>query len=108
MNRKEIQEAHEKYYPEYDAQFKDMKMETQCIHTGQNPEWIYGSVNVPIYATSTFELPHAGDPCGKWCYSRVYNPTKLALKDYSLKSRAVLVLWLSQQGWLRLIRWLSW
>ena len=62
MDRKEIQEAHEKYYPEYDAQFKDMKMETQCIHTGQNPEWIYGSVNVPIYATSTFELPHAGDP----------------------------------------------
>ena len=57
-----------------------MKMETQCIHTGQNPEWIYGSVNVPIYATSTFELPHAGDPCGKWCYSRVYNPTRLDLE----------------------------
>ena len=24
MDRKEIQEAHEKYYPEYDAMFKDM------------------------------------------------------------------------------------
>ena len=72
MDRKEIQEAHEKYYPEYDAKFKDMKIETQCIHTGQNPDWTYGSVNVPIYATSTFELPKAGDPCGKWCYSRIY------------------------------------
>ena len=80
MNRKEIQEAHEKYYPEYDSSFKDMKIETQCIHTGQNPDWIYGSVNVPIFATSTYELPQAGDPCGKWCYSRVYNPTRLALE----------------------------
>ena len=80
MDRKEIQEAHEKYYPEYDAKFKEMKIETQCIHTGQNPDWTYGAVNVPIYATSTFELPKAGDPCGKWCYSRVYNPTRLALE----------------------------
>ena len=80
MDRKEIQEAHEKFYPEYDAEFKNMKIETQCIHTGQNPDWTYGSVNVPIYATSTFELPKAGEPCGKWCYSRVYNPTRLALE----------------------------
>ena len=80
MNRKEIQEAHEKFYPEYDASFKDMKIETQCIHTGQNPDWVYGSVNVPIFATSTYELPQAGDPCGKWCYSRVYNPSRLALE----------------------------
>ena len=27
MDRKEIQEAHEKYYPEYDAKFKDMKID---------------------------------------------------------------------------------
>ena len=80
MDRKEIQEAHEKYYPEYDAEFKNMKIETQCIHTGQNPDWTYGAVNVPIFATSTFELPKAGEPCGKWCYSRVYNPTRLALE----------------------------
>ena len=80
MDRKEIQEAHEKYYPEYDAKFKDMKIETQCIHTGQNPDWTFGSVNVPIFATSTFELPKAGEPMGKWCYSRLNNPTKLALE----------------------------
>ena len=80
MDRKQIQEAHEKYYPEYDAKFKDMKIETQCIHTGQNPDWTFGSVNVPIFATSTFELPKAGEPMGKWCYSRLNNPTKLALE----------------------------
>ena len=80
MKRKDIQEAHEKYYLEYDNEFKDMKIETQCIHTGQNPDWTFGSINVPIYASSTYELPQAGDPCGKWCYSRVYNPTRLALE----------------------------
>ena len=80
MDRKQIQDAHEKYYPEYDAKFKDMKIETQCIHTGQNPDWTFGSVNVPIFATSTFELPKAGEPMGKWCYSRLNNPTKLALE----------------------------
>ena len=57
-----------------------MKIETQCIHTGQDPDWIYGSVNVPIFATSTFELPKAGEPMGKWCYSRMNNPTKFSLE----------------------------
>ena len=80
MDRRVIQDAHEKFYPEYDAKFKDMKIETQCIHTGQNPDWIYGAVNVPIYASSTFEFPKAGEPMGKWCYSRLNNPTKLALE----------------------------
>ena len=80
MDRKTLQEAHEKFYPEYDAKFKDMKIETQCIHTGQDPDWIYGSVNVPIFATSTFELPKAGEPMGKWCYSRMNNPTKFSLE----------------------------
>jgi cystathionine beta-lyase len=80
MDRKEIQEAHEKYYPQYDAEFKNMMIETQGIHTGQNPDWVYGAINVPIFASSTFELPKPGDPCGKWCYSRVFNPTKLALE----------------------------
>ena len=80
MDRKTVQEAHEKFYPEYDAKFKDMKIETQCIHTGQDPDWIYGSVNVPIFATSTFELPKAGEPMGKWCYSRMNNPTKFSLE----------------------------
>ena len=80
MDRKEIQEAHEKFYPQYDAEFKNMMIETQGIHTGQNPDWVYGAINVPIFASSTFELPKAGDPCGKWCYSRVFNPTKLALE----------------------------
>ena len=47
MKRKDIQEAHEKYYLEYDNEFKDMKIETQCIHTGQNPDWTFGSINVP-------------------------------------------------------------
>ena len=54
MDRKHIQDAHEKYYPEYDAEFKDMIMDTQCIHTGQNPDWTFGSINVPIYGSSTF------------------------------------------------------
>ena len=54
MDRKQIQEAHEKYAPEYDEHYKKMKIETQCIHTGQDPDWTYGAINVPIYASSTF------------------------------------------------------
>ena len=80
MDRKQIQDAHEKFVPEYDAKFKDMKIETQCIHTGQDPDWTFGAVNVPIYASSTFELPKAGEPMGKWCYSRLNNPTKISLE----------------------------
>ena len=41
-----------------------MIMDTQYIHTGQNPDWTFGSINVPIYASSTFELPKAGEHCG--------------------------------------------
>ena len=80
MDRKQIQDAHEKFVPEYDAKFKDMKIETQCIHTGQDPDCTFGAVNVPIYASSTFELPKAGEPMGKWCYSRLNNPTKISLE----------------------------
>ena len=80
MDRKQIQDAHEKFVPEYDAKFKDMTIETQCIHTGQDPDWTFGAVNVPIYASSTFELPKAGEPMGKWCYSRLNNPTKISLE----------------------------
>ena len=42
MDRKQIQEAHEKYAPEYDEHYKKMKIETQCIHTGQDPD-IWGN-----------------------------------------------------------------
>lgn len=80
MDRKQIQEAHEKYAPEYDEHYKKMKIETQCIHTGQDPDWTYGAINVPIYASSTFEFPKAGEPMGKWCYSRLNNPTKISLE----------------------------
>ena len=80
MDRKQIQDAQEKFVPEYDAKFKDMKIETQCIHTGQDPECTFGAVNVPIFASSTFELPKAGEPMGKWCYSRLNNPTKISLE----------------------------
>jgi cystathionine beta-lyase/cystathionine gamma-synthase len=80
MDRKQIQDAQEKFVPEYDAKFKDMKIETQCIHTGQDPDCTFGAVNVPIYASSTFELPKAGEPMGKWCYSRLNNPTKISLE----------------------------
>ena len=64
----------------YLDKFKDMKIETQCIHIGKNPDWVYGAVNTPIYASSTFEFQKAGEPMGKWCYSLLDNPTKLALE----------------------------
>ncbi|HEV8564547.1 MAG TPA: cystathionine gamma-synthase [Actinomycetota bacterium] len=56
-----------------------MKFETRAIHAGQDPEAIYGAVNVPIYQNSTY----AQEEVGKfkvWDYGRGGNPTRAAFQ----------------------------
>jgi cystathionine gamma-synthase len=53
--------------------------ETRAIHEGQEPEPIYGSVNVPIYQTSTYRQEAVGKPF-RWDYARGGNPTREALQ----------------------------
>ena len=39
-----------------------MRFETRAIHAGQEPDRLYGAVNVPIYQTSTYAQPAVGEP----------------------------------------------
>jgi cystathionine gamma-synthase len=57
-----------------------MRFETEAIHAGQDPEALYGSVNVPIYQTSTYAQDAVGEP-KVWDYARGGNPTREALQQ---------------------------
>jgi cystathionine gamma-synthase len=52
---------------------------TRAIHAGQDPEPVTGSVNVPIFQTSTFAQPRVGEHLG-YEYARTGNPTRTALQ----------------------------
>jgi cystathionine gamma-synthase len=53
--------------------------ETRAIHAGQDPEALYGAVNVPIYQTSTYAQEAVGAP-KRWDYGRGGNPTREAFQ----------------------------
>ena len=55
------------------------RIETLAIHAGQEPEALYGAVNVPIYQTSTYAQPAVGAP-KRWDYGRGGNPTREAFE----------------------------
>ena len=54
-------------------------IETEAIHAGQDPEEIFGAVNVPIYQTSTYAQDAVGS-FKRWDYGRGGNPTREALE----------------------------
>jgi cystathionine gamma-synthase len=56
-----------------------MRFETAAIHAGQDPDAPYGSVNVPIYQTSTYAQPAVGEP-KVFDYARGGNPTREAFQ----------------------------
>jgi cystathionine gamma-synthase len=56
-----------------------MRFETAAIHAGQDPDAPYGSVNVPIYQTSTYVQPGVGEP-KVYDYARGGNPTREAFQ----------------------------
>jgi cystathionine gamma-synthase len=56
-----------------------MRFETRAIHVGQDPEPVYGSVNVPIFQTSTYAQDAVGKP-KRFDYARGGNPTREALE----------------------------
>jgi cystathionine beta-lyase/cystathionine gamma-synthase len=53
--------------------------ETLAIHAGQEPEGLTGSVNIPIFQTSTFAQQAVGKNKG-YEYGRTGNPTRTALE----------------------------
>jgi cystathionine gamma-synthase len=59
---------------------EDRHIETDAIHAGQDPESLYGAVNVPIYQSSTYAQEEVGRP-RVWDYGRGGNPTREAFQD---------------------------
>ncbi|HEV8571947.1 MAG TPA: cystathionine gamma-synthase [Actinomycetota bacterium] len=57
-----------------------MRFETRAIHVGQDPEPLYGAVNVPIFQTSTYAQDGVGKPKA-YDYARGGNPTREALQS---------------------------
>jgi cystathionine gamma-synthase len=62
-----------------DAMSDGPRFETMAIHAGQDPEPLFGSVNVPVYQTSTYAQDAVGKP-RRWDYARGGNPTREALE----------------------------
>jgi cystathionine gamma-synthase len=58
-----------------------MEFETRAIHAGQEPEAVTGSVNVPIFQTSTYVQDGVGGMRGGHDYARTINPTRTALQE---------------------------
>ncbi len=57
-----------------------MEFETRAIHAGQEPDPLTGSVNVPIYQTSTYAQDGILQMRGGHDYARTINPTRTALE----------------------------
>jgi O-succinylhomoserine (thiol)-lyase len=55
-------------------------LETLCAQTGARKDTTFNSVNLPIYATSTFAFEAPGKTKG-YDYSRTANPTRSALEE---------------------------
>ena len=58
-----------------------MEFETRAIHAGQEPDALTGSVNVPIYQTSTYAQDGVLQMRGGHDYARTINPTRTALEE---------------------------
>src|SRR3984885_6338713 len=58
----------------------EYKYSTLAVHAGQYPDPLTGSVNVPVYLSSTFELTGIGTDRG-FDYSRAGNPTRSRLEE---------------------------
>ncbi|MBT8396549.1 MAG: PLP-dependent transferase, partial [Gemmatimonadetes bacterium] len=66
---------------------KKLKIDTECIHAGSEPDPIYGAAVPPIFQTSTFVFSSpeegaarfAGEEAG-YIYTRMGNPTTSALE----------------------------
>jgi cystathionine gamma-synthase len=57
-----------------------VEFETNAIHAGQEPDPLTGSVNIPIYQTSTYAQDGVLQMRGGHDYARTINPTRTALE----------------------------
>jgi len=60
----------------HDQKYKDMGFSTKCLHIGQEPDPVYGGLNVPINMSTTYAQTYPNEPYGPHDYSRCGNPTR--------------------------------
>lgn len=58
-----------------------MEFSTRAIHSGYDPDSQYGSINIPIYASTTFAQNGLNELRGGFEYTRCGNPTIKSLED---------------------------
>ena len=63
-----------------ESDMSGMRFSTSLIHGGVHEDGGTGSVNVPIYQTSTYAQENIGGT-PRWEYSRTGNPTRAALES---------------------------
>lgn len=64
----------------HDKKFENCGLSTKCLHIGQEPDAVYGGVNVPINLSTTFAQHAPAEPFGPFDYSRCGNPTRSHLE----------------------------
>jgi methionine-gamma-lyase len=71
----------------HDMKHASVKMDTACIHAGQEPDKLFGGVSVPIFQSSTFAFEDADQGAARFSgkdngykYTRIGNPTTAALE----------------------------
>jgi cystathionine gamma-lyase len=72
----EKKEQYAEYIREHEETFKDKGFGTKLIHCGQEPDFINGSMTVPIGLSTTYAQYSPGVPFGNFDYSRCGNPTR--------------------------------
>ncbi len=67
---------------------RDQALATRCVHAGQHPDPLTGSLSTPIYQTSTFVFGSAEQGAARFAgeepgyvYTRIGNPTQTVLEE---------------------------
>src|SRR5205823_1555710 len=70
----------DQYQKRHDKKFEKMGFATKCMHIGQEPDMVHGSLNVPIILSTTFAQETPGVPYGPHDYARCGSPTRSNLE----------------------------
>ena len=68
------------YDSTHEVKHPERRFDTAAVRAGYHPDSLYGPVNVPIYASSTFAQDGVNVLRGGFEYTRVANPTSAALE----------------------------
>ena len=74
--KKDTKKEYKEYIKHHEDIFKNKKDGTKLIHSGNEPDYIHGSLVVPLSLSTTYAQHEPGNPFGEFDYSRCGNPTR--------------------------------